>query len=452
MKKNIRLVLCAIGLLAGGTSVVSAQSDTVTLTLDQAISIALSDNPTIVVADMEIDRVDYARKESIGGLFPTIDYSGTYSRTLKKQVMYMNVPGMEDGLEVGLDNSWSTGFSLALPVIAPALWKSLKLSRNQLEQQLESARASRLAMVSQVKKAYYGILMADDSYAVIRQSYENAKANAETYRHKYENGTASEYEVLRAEVSVRNYEPSLLQAENALRLAKLNLKVLLGLAADIKVGLATKLADYENTMYAEAMQVDTSLSNNTNLRQLDLQTAYLKQVVKTQNTSWAPTLAFMASYTWSSMSNGPMFKEFRWTPYSYLGISLSVPIFTGGTRYYKGRQARVAYNEMQYQRTNLERNLRMQLTATVDNINAAVKQVASSKEGVRQAEKAYVIMQKRFDVGAATVIELDDANVALASSRLSYYQAIHDYLSAQADLEQVSGNVDLGRYMTEDKK
>lgn len=152
------------------------------------------------------------------------------------------------------------------------------------------------------------------------------------------------------------------------------------------------------------------------------------------------------------MSNGGVFQDFRWTPYSYVGVSLSIPIFNGGTRYYKGKQARVAYNEMQYQRTNLERNLRMQLTAAMDNIRASIKQVVSSKEGVRQAEKAYLIMQKKFEVGAATVIELDDANLALASSRLSYYQAIHDYLSAQSDLEQISGNIDFDRYKIDDQK
>ena len=235
-------------------------------------------------------------------------------------------------------------------------------------------------------------------------------------------------------------------------LAKLNLKVLLGIGAELRIGLATRLSDYEEDMYADMLQPDTSLAANTSLRQLDLQSTYLKQALKTQHMSWAPTLAFVGSYTWSSMSNGGMFDDFRWTPYSYVGLSLSIPIFSGGTRYYKGKQARVAYNEMQYQRINLERNLRMQLTAAMDNIKASIKQVASSKEGVRQAEKAYEIMQKKFEVGAATIIELDDANLALATSRLSYFQAIHDYLTAQSDLEQISGNVDFDRYKLDEEK
>ena len=297
-----------------GTGNILEDADTsdipVVITLEQALQIALSENVSVKVADQEIQRTDYARKGTYASLFPQIDVSGSYQRTIKKQVMYMDIPGMDDGLEVGLDNSWSTGFSLSLPIIAPSLWKSLKLSAVQLEQSVESARSSRLSMVDQVKKAYYAILMAQDSYDVLQQSYANARANADTYRHKFEQGTASEYDVLRADVAVRNLEPSLLQAENALRLAKLNLKVLLGIDAELRIGLATRLSDYEEDMYADMLQPDTSLAANTSLRQLDLQSAYLKQALKTQHMSWAPTLAFVGSYTWSSMSNGGMFDDF----------------------------------------------------------------------------------------------------------------------------------------------
>lgn len=74
-----------------------------TLDLDKAIEIALSENPTIKVADIEITRKDYSRKGAIGNLFPTITASGDYSRTLKKQVMYMDmdIPGMDNGMKVG---------------------------------------------------------------------------------------------------------------------------------------------------------------------------------------------------------------------------------------------------------------------------------------------------------------------------------------------------------------
>ena len=91
MRKKNCLGLCAVAIfLCIGKSATAQSTDSITLSLDQAITIALSENPTIIVSDMEIKRTDYARRESIGGLLPTIDYSGSYSRTLKKQVMYMD--------------------------------------------------------------------------------------------------------------------------------------------------------------------------------------------------------------------------------------------------------------------------------------------------------------------------------------------------------------------------
>ena len=453
MKKDIYLRQVGMTLLLTFAIVYKAgaqeQSRSLTLDLDKAIEIALSENPTIKVADIEITRKDYSRKGAIGNLFPTITASGDYSRTLKKQVMYMDmdIPGMDNGMKVGQDNSYSMGFNFQLPIVAPTFWKNIQLSKADIEQTLESARASRLSLVDQVKKAYYNVMMSEDSYQVLKESYDNACLNAKDFRNKYEHGVASEYDVLRAEVQVRTLEPGLLQAENGVKLSKVNLKVLLGLDMNIEVTPANKLSDYEADMYEQALNIDTSLQNNTNLKQLDLQADYLKKALVVQKMSWYPTLTATGLYNWTSMSNGPIFKDFRWNPYSMIGLTLSIPIFQGGSRYYKVKDAQLTVNQMKFRRQDLVRNLQMQSISYIDNIQKSIKQIASNKEGVRQAEKAYSIMQKKFEIGAATFIEVNDANVALTNARLSYYQAIHDYLAAKSDLEQVTGNVDLSKYM-----
>ena len=175
-------------------------------------------------------------------------------------------------------------------------------------------------------------MMSEDSYQVLKESYDNACLNAKDFRNKYEHGVASEYDVLRAEVQVRTLEPGLLQAENGVKLSKVNLKVLLGLDMNIEVTPANKLSDYEADMYEQALNIDTSLQNNTNLKQLDLQADYLKKALVVQKMSWYPTLTATDLYNWTSMSNGPIFKDFRWNPYSMIGLTLSIPIFQGGSR------------------------------------------------------------------------------------------------------------------------
>ncbi len=459
------------------------QPQSIQLDLKTAIAIALSENPTIKIADVEVQKKDYSKKETISGLFPTIDFAGSYSRTIEKQTMYMdskafNMGAMFEpifetigalhpefqmpttggdasaeeggvtGMKVGTDNTYSLGFSASLPIIAPQLWKSIQLSSADIEQAVEAARVSRLSLVNQVEKAYYNWLLAQNSYEVIKQSYENAKLNAKNFENKYNQGTASEYDVLRANVRVRNLEPNLLQTENSVRLTKLQLKVLMGMDVTVEITTGDKLDDYEASMYEETLNIDTSLDQNADLRKLDLQTTYLKKALDVQRMAWTPTLAVTANYNWISMSYGGMFEDFRWSPYSTVGVALSLPIIKP-SRYFKVQQAKSNVLQLGLQRDYLENTLSMQVQMSMDNIQKSVKQIASNKEGVRQAEKAYNIMQKSFEIGSATIIELNDADLALTNSRLSYNQAIYDFLAAKSDLAHLLGNTDLEQYKKE---
>lgn len=199
-------------------------------------------------------------------------------------------------------------------------------------------------------------------------------------------------------------------------------------------------------MYADVLGIDHNIEGNSELRLLDIQTRQLRDALKVQKMSLVPTLALTANYNWTSMSNGSPLKNFRWSPYSMVGLTLSIPLFEGGQRYTRIRQAEIQVNEMKWQRDNLLRSINMQADLALDNINMNVKQIASCSESVRQADKAHDIMQKSFEIGAASYLDLRDSELALTRSRLAYYQAIYNYLVARADLELLLGNADLEKY------
>lgn len=138
----------------------------------------------------------------------------------------------------------------------------------------------------------------------------------------------------------------------------------------------------------------------------------------------------------------------RWTPYSSVGLSLSVPIFQGGKRWNAVKQTRLQVEELQLQRENLERSVAMQVNLAVDNIKINVKQIASCSESVRQADRAHTIMEKSFDIGAASYLNLRDSELALTQARLAYFQAIYNYLVAGSELELLLGNAPLEKYAT----
>lgn len=457
---------------SGASAQESAPKRELNLSLDSCISIALSDNPSIRVADMEIRRMDYSKKETIGQLLPSVAFGATYNRTLAKQTMYMNMgrtgasagsgsgsgesgddkPAASQmpsgGIKVGLDNSYSMGFNLSMPLIAPQLWKTLRLSDSQILESVEKARQSRIQTVNQVKNAYYTLLLAEDSYKVIRESYDMAKFTADLYAKQYSLGAASRYDVLRTEVAVKNVEPELTQATIAIRQAKLQLLILMGFDTTVDIVPANTLADYEKTMYADVLGIDRNISGNTDLRMLDIQTRQLRDALSVQKMAWYPTLALTANYNWTSMSDGSPLKNFRWNPYSMIGLTLSVPLFEGGQRHSRIKQAEIQVKEMEWQRSNLMRNIDMQTELAIDNIQMNVKQISSSAESVRQAETAHGIMKQSFEIGAASYLDLRDAELALTQSRLAYYQSIYNYLVAGSDLELILGNADIEKYST----
>ena len=413
-------------------------SDSIPISLRECIDIALSKSPTIKVADLEVKRVNYSKRETIGNLLPQIGFSLSYQRSIELQTIRMNMGGESTKLKMGSDNTWNTGFTLSLPLIAPTLWKAISISDTQIAQNLEAARSSRLELVNQVKKAYYALMLAISSRGVIRQQYDIAKYTADVYSKQFQQGTASEYDVLRSEVQVRNLEPSLLDADISVKQCQLSLNVLMGIDDALNLYPDVTMADMQQDMYSYMLDHE-GLEDNSSLRSLKLQQKMAKQNVDAKKLSFLPTLAASFNVNWLSLSNGPMFKDVDFSPYSTVGVNLSLPIFSGGTRWNQLKQAQVQQKELELQKENLVNSLNMQVELALDNINRQAKQIDSSKEGVRQAQKAHEIMLKSFQIGAATYLQLQDSELANSSAQLSYLQSIYNYLVSTSELDLLLG-------------
>lgn len=460
----------------------------VIITLEDALKIGLSENVSVKVADMEIKRTGYAKKGAYAALFPQIDASGSYQRTIKKQVMYMDFdmgslggamgggagagegegaggtqnPGgagtgagegsvgeggaaaggssMADGLEVGRWNTWSAGVSAAMPLVNVQLWQSLKLSGLDVELAVEKARSSRLDMVSQVKNAYYSVLFAKEAFDVYKEVYENAVSNYDEAQKKYDAQKVSEMELMRAKTTVANAIPNVYNAESSVILALWQLKAVLGVDLDMNLDVAGKIADYAGHMFYDIHQHDEiSLDRNSTMKQLAIQAEMLAETVKLQKYANIPSLAVAFNFSMNAMTNDFNFSEYRWTPYSTIGFSLNIPIFAGGKRYQQIRQAKNQYDQVQLQVTNTERQLKIAIRQSLNTMETNMKSYYAAQDAVAMAQKGYDITEASYKVGRSTLIELNDAQLALTQSQLAESQAIFNYLSAKTTLEQTLG-------------
>ena len=497
MKKIFpRLLLIAasvtMSLNAVAQEVDSTQTATV-ITLDDALKIALSENASVRVADKEIERVGYAKKGTYASLFPQIDITGSFMRTIKKQVMYMDMDmsdfmgggsssgsgsegseggstgsgsgstgsetsspmaGMSSGggIEVGRWNTYNIGVSASMPLINAQLWKSLKISGQNVELAVEKARSSRLDMVTQVKQSYYAVLLAKEALNVYKDVYDNAVKNFEQTQMRYNAQKASELDYTRAKSTVANAIPNVYNAESSVILALWQLKAVMGVSLDQNIDVAGALGDYSDTMTTDNYSSDAlTLDYNTTMRQLAIQADQLAETVKMQKYAYIPSLALTFSYSLNAMTNDFKFSDYKWTPYSYVELSLNIPIFSGGKRYNDVRQAQAQASELAIQVGDTERQLKIAIRQYLNTMETKMKSLAAAEDGVETAQKAYDIATQSYNVGRSTITELNDAQLALTQSKLAVSQSIYEYVVAKSSLEQIlghdfiddNGNVDL---------
>ena len=442
-QQALALLLICFGV---ATQEVAAQ-DSLRMDLNQVIEFALSESPTYKVANQEITRKQYTRKEQVAALIPAINGSAAYQRTLKKQVMVMAFGGQEQRIEVGMDNTWNMGFDLVMPVINVALWKGIQLTEQDIELTVEKARSSKIEMINQLQKSYYTYLLSKDSRDVINATFRSTKANADNIAKKYATGNVSEYEKLRSEVTVKNLMPQVVSAANSVLLSEMQLKVLMGADVDVPIVFTGSLADFEAQVLDQLVAAPdlNNLSGNTDLKQMDLQIAQLETARKAALAQYYPTLSLAANYSWLELTNNFDFANYRWSPTSTIGISLAVPIFDGGKKHYKNQQDKISISNLKLQKDALRRSIQLDVQNSFNKIQSTNANVIATRQSIEEATKAYRISLKRYELGSATLLELNDTELALTNARLSYNQALYDYLTSLSDLNKSLG-VEVDKY------
>lgn len=463
--KAIAIISCIISLSIGTgaaqtlevkeAELQEADTSLTILSLEDALKIAMSENIAVRVADKEVERAEYAKKGTYASLFPKIDASAVYQRTIKKQVMYMDFDLSKlgggggggggpmpsgGGIEVGRWNTYNAGVSASMPIVNAQLWKSLSISGEAVELAIEKARSSRLEMITQVKQAYYSVLLAKEAFNVYKSVYDNALENSRQTENRLKASKASELEALRAKTNVANAIPNLYNAESSIFLALWQLKAVVGLDLDKNIDVSGRLDDYESQMLYDTHSHDSaSVENNSMMRQLQIQSDQLAETILMRKYAYLPTLAVNFSYSMNAMSNDFNFSEYRWTPYSYVGISLSIPIFSGGKRYNEVRQAKVQATELELQRINTERQLKISIRQFINSMEKDMKSYFSAQEAIQMAQKAYNISAASYNLGKNTITDLNDAQLALTQVRLTASQAIYNFIVAKSKLEQTLG-------------
>lgn len=435
---NLKLRLTTMAALLAAVMFATAQeaAPTMHLTLDKAIELALSENHTIKVAEKEIELKKVSKNEAWQSLLPTASLNGSVNYAIK--AAEMNLGGQT--FKMGKDDAstWNGALQVALPVFAPAIYKSMSLTKADVELAVEKSRGSKIDMVNQVTKAFYQLLLAQDSYDVLKENYRLTEENFNIVNAKYIQGRVSEYDKISAEVQKNNAWPTVVSGRNAVEIAKLQLKVLMGITADVDIVIDDNLKNYEQEI-KNNINSTIDLSNNSSIKQIDMQGELLKKQRSLLKTNFMPTLSLSGTLQYQSLYNENWkVMDYKWGNSSSVALSLSIPLFNA-SNFTKLKSNKIQQWQLAETRTNTERMLGMQAQSYIDNMTKSAEQLESNKTAVELAKKGLEISQKRYDVGKGTILELTSSQVSLTNVQLSYNNTIYDYLVAKSELNKVLG-------------
>lgn len=441
MNKRQRMkgwILVALAIAWGMNPIKAQVADTLNLTIEKALNIALAENPVIKVSNAELTLKKVADREAWQKLLPEASINGSLDHTIQAAEMKLN----DLSFKMGKDgtNTANVGLVINLPLFVPAVYKAMSISKTDIELALEKSRSSKQDLINQLTKAYYQLMLSQDSYIVLLKSYQLAEEKFNIINAKFQQGKVSEFDKISAEVQMRSVKPNVISAANAVTLAKLQLKVLMGISDSIEIKIMDSLNNYEVAVSNNQMDdMAASLESNSSLRQMELSRTLLRKNLRLLETNFMPTLSLAFSYKSQSLYNNHVnLFNYSWSNSSSLMLNVSIPLYRA-SNFTKLKSARIQMEQLEWNRLDLERKLKMQIISSQNNMLTSSEQTASNKVNVMQAKKAVEIATKRYEVGKGTVLELNSSQVSLTQAELSYNQSIYNYLISKADFEYVLG-------------
>jgi len=432
MKKTL-IVLLLLGITG------FAQEPPMDLTVDQAIQLALTNNPAYQVSQQEIRQYRYRLMQNFGFL-PEATLSG--SKILDQKLMTIEIPSFVPGgeptqatLRFQLDYSFS--FQVVQPVFTGGkIFFNYKNAELDLRLAKEREKNSRADTILNVRKAFYNIQIMQELLKAHREASGLAENNFKNVKNSFDLGMASQYDLLRAELAWSAARPDVLRVENLLETSLYGLKLMLGLPKGQELRLQGELGYRQVQLELDSL-LQNSLQNRSELRQLEMQRQKVANLLKIAWAQYVPNFSLIAAYSYQSDYFN--LRRNNWQDYYSVSLGMSWPIFTG-----LKRSAQIG--EMNVMKKIMDLNVRQLGDATrlevesqhrtirqeYENIQMGLKNVESAKEGVRIAELSY-------KEGMITILELNSSYNELTRAKVNYLQALYNYNIAIAELEKVTG-------------
>jgi len=395
-------------------------------------------NEDVLIARAEEARTAGLVREVRAASLPDIRADINYNRNIQNAVLFLETGDGVQQVQLGQENDFSFILTLEQPILDLGLGPARSAARLSGEASAVQVESARVGVALQARLAYYQVLLDKELVVVQEKAIEQAGARLREVEAFYRVGTASDFDLLTAQVEVDNIKPLLIEARNLLELDRNRLKRTIGMPLNRTIELVDRLArPTEIPPLEEAIEI--ALRNRPDVDSQELVIALQSENLAVQKASGYPTLDLIASFSRRGASSTlfPGGKDFAQS--ASAGLYFSVPVFDGRARSGRVQQARAAVDRERFRLQQLVENARLQVQQAHQALFASREQIEASESNIARAERALEIAQTRFRNGLSTQVELNDAELAVTRARTNFVQALYNHNAARAQLTAAMG-------------
>ncbi len=428
------------------------------LTLEGAIDLAMAKNPTLAQARQSKEQAYYSLQAAWSRALPALYAAGNYQRTWDRPEFVIPLPeaifgpNAEIRSQTGADHTVTGTVVLEQPLFTGgAVWSGIGIARDGLAVAEWSLSAARQQTLETVYSAFYSVLLAESLLSVAQTAVQNAEVNLHQVERRYKEGAASRFELLRAQVQLSTIRPQLTESSNRYDVAFEHLKDLLGFDKGHPIEIQGALEPRPNVLPLKDLDtlIGMAYDRRPEYRMLQLGKQINEKRIRVARAEFLPTVALSSAVQWQGLRDDLHFGHADFERTSYAGVSLRIPLFNGFGSRARLNEARVELKKSEIQSADLKNLIATEIRAVHHEVTQADEILQSQKQVVEQAREGLRLANLLYAEGAATLLEVIDAQLALTQASTSYFRAIYNFNTASVRLEKACGMLSMESILRE---
>ncbi|VXD18628.1 TolC family protein [Marinoscillum sp. 108] len=405
-------------------------------TLEEVVAYALKHQPGVQQAEINQEIVNQAVKGKLADWYPQISFNYNYQRFIDLQ---SSVIGGEV-IRFGVNNTSSAQLTATQSLFNRDVLLASNTASTVRLQAEQGTQQAKIQMVVNVSKAFYDLLATQKQIEVSEESVIRLESSLKDARSRYEAGVADKTDYQRATIALGNAQAAYKANQELLGYKQQNLKTLMGYPLEEELPIA-----YDVDMMENEILLDTSEQmnpvNHINFRLLQTQRELQEANVKYNQWAFLPSLSAFGAYNLNYQNDN--FGELYNTsyPYSYVGATLSLPLFQGGKRLSKIQEQKWTSDRLDVGIADLKNKLDTEYDRALAAYKSNLYSYLAQKKNVELAQEVYDIIQLQYQSGVKTYLDVTIAETDLRTTRINYFNALYQVLASKIDVNRALGTI-----------